>query len=120
MRYQLDDQDLAPERVLVSPRYDHTLADVANLVPPAADVLRDFVEGIQPHHLAQLAELAASGAGFGHEIASSTYDDDVDSDVVPFEGVLITAEFRPDEVVMSRHAYARLVDALATRSPKAT
>jgi len=117
MRYRLSNEAAAPEHLLRPARYDHTLADVAAADKGgAAAVLRDFVEGIQPGQLENLLAATARGAGYGHEFAASTYDDDLDEDDEPFEGVLITARFRPDDVVLSRRGYEQLVAALADRA----
>ncbi|HET9624568.1 MAG TPA: hypothetical protein VFP84_24535 [Kofleriaceae bacterium] len=48
-------------------------------------MLQDFVNAFQQHELAQLKELTDAGIGYGVEIASSMYDDDLEPGEEPFQ-----------------------------------
>jgi hypothetical protein len=116
MRYILQDDAVDPAQLLTEPQREEAVAGVVGAERGgAAAVLGDFVAGLDHRRLLRLAELTDQGAGFGHEFASALYDDDLDEDDVPFEGVLISAQFRDDQVVMSRDAYTKLVGALVAR-----
>lgn len=119
MRYQLSNEESDPRKLLTSPEMSHRLADVVGSDGGGArSVLQDFVNAFQPRELARLKELTDAGVGFGVEIASSMYDDDLEPGDEPFEGVLIRANFRNDEVVLSREAFKRLVDAMVALAPR--
>lgn len=118
MRYHLSDEDADPTRLLGARQASHHLAEVQGADDGGARaVLQDFVNAFQPRQLAQLRELTAQGVGFGVDVAGSMYDDDLEPGDEPFEGVLVTAHFRGDEVVLSREAYRRLVDAMVALGP---
>lgn len=113
MRYQLSDEEADPNQLLVAPGERHHLADVVGADKSGArTVLQDFVNAFQPHELTRLKELTDADVGYGVEIASSMYDDDLEPGDEPFEGVLVRANFRGEEVVLSRNAFKRLVDAM--------
>lgn len=115
MRHFQDDGIASPDRLFLPPRYAHTLVDVAgDEHDAAAGVLRDFFEGLSPAQLRQLLASTASSAGFGHDLAASMYDDDLERGDPRFHGVLIRSHIRDDETVLSRAAYERLIAALAT------
>jgi hypothetical protein len=116
MRYLLQDDAVDPAQLLAEPQREDAVAGVVGAeAGGAAAVLGDFVAGLDQRRLMRLAELTAQGAGYGHEFAGSMFDDDLDEDDEPFEGVLISAQFRDDDVVMSRDAYNKLVGALLAR-----
>lgn len=118
MRYQLSDEEADPTRLLGARQASHHLAEVQGAEDGGARaVLQDFVNAFQPRQLERLRQLTADGVGFGTEIAGSMYDDDLEPGDEPFEGVLITASFRDDEVVLSREAFRRLVDAMVALAP---
>jgi hypothetical protein len=111
VRYQLSNEEADPKTLLAAPEVSHHLAEVVESdTGGARSVLQDFVNAFQPRELARLKELTDAGIGFGVEIASSRYDDDLERGDEPFAGVLIRANFRNDEVVLSREAFKRLVD----------
>jgi hypothetical protein len=116
MRYVLRDDAADPAMLLTEPRREEAVAGIVGAeAGGAAAVLGDFVAGLDRRRLPRLAELTAQGAGYGHEFAASMFDDDLEEDDEPFEGVLISAQFRDDDVVMSRAAYGKLVAALVER-----
>lgn len=120
MRYQLSNEEADPKKLLTSPEVHHNLADVVGSDAGGAHlILQDFVNAFQPHELARLKELTDAGVGFGVEIANFQYDDDLEPGDEPFEGVLIRSNFRGDEVVLSREAFKRLVDAMIALAPGA-
>lgn len=113
MRYHLSDAEVDPRTLLGARQVPHHLAEVHGADgDPARAVLQDFVNAFEPRDLARLHELTAQGIGYGVEVASSMYDDDLEPGDEPFAGVLVRASFRGDEVVVSRAAFARLVDAM--------
>ena len=118
MRYQLSNEESDPKKLLTSSEVSHHLAEVVGSdAGGARSVLQDFVNAFQPRELLRLKALTDAGIGFGVEIASSMYDDDLEPGDEPFEGVLIRAHFRSDEVVLSRGAFKRLVDAMVALAP---
>ena len=118
MRFHLTDDEADPSKLLAARQASHHLAEVNGADEDGARaVLQDFVNAFQPGQLERLRELTARGVGFGVEIAGSMYDDDLEPGDEPFEGVLITAYFRGDEVVLSREAFRRLVDAMVALAP---
>lgn len=119
MRYQLSNEEADPKKLLAAPTTSQHLAEVVGSdANGARSVLQDFVNAFRPRELARLKELTDAGVGFGVEIASSMYDDDLEPGDEPFEGVLIRANFRDDEVVVSRDAFRRLVDAMVALAPR--
>jgi len=117
VRYQLGDEEVDPKRILKPRTANHRIAEVEGGESGAMAVVQNFVHGFRPHHLPRLREQTDRGAGYGHEAASSMFDDDLEPGDEPFEGVLITSNIRSDEVVMSRAAYKRLIDALLDLPP---
>lgn len=118
MRYHLTDDEADPSKLLGARQYSHHLAEVQGAEDGGARaVLQDFVNAFRPRYLERLRELTAQGVGYGVEIAGSTYDDDLEPGDEPFEGVLVKATFRGDEVVLSREAFQRLVDAMVALAP---
>lgn len=58
MRYQLNDEDADPNKLLTSPGMSHHLARVVGSdMGGAPSVLQDFVDAFQPRELARLKEL---------------------------------------------------------------
>ncbi|MBA3821088.1 MAG: hypothetical protein H0X17_19540 [Deltaproteobacteria bacterium] len=113
----LTDADADPAALLTDPPYPSLLAGVVGAEQGgAAAVLQDFVSAIGVEHVERLRELTASEVGYGVEMAGSSYDDDLEPGDEPFEGVLITTSMRDDAVVLSRAAFARLVQALVNRA----
>ena len=119
MRYLLTDHEADPALLLRPATALDRCADVIGHEAggPAA-VLHDFVTAFRPAQLPRLQELTARNVGFGVETASSMFDDDLDSENEPFEGVLIVAPFRGDEVVVSRAAYKRFVAAMLEQATR--
>lgn len=119
MRYQLTDEAADPRTLLGARQEPHHLAEVQGAASdPARAVLQDFVNAFSPRRLAELKACTDREVGFGIELVSTMYDDDLDPGDEPFTGVLISAHYRDDEVVLSRAAYARLVDAMLALAPK--
>ncbi|MDQ3370747.1 MAG: hypothetical protein M3680_35465 [Myxococcota bacterium] len=117
MRYVLTDADADPAAWLTAPPYPYLLAGVAGAEQGGvAAVLQDFVSAIGVEHVERLREVTAAEVGYGVEMAGSMYDDDLEPGDEPFEGVLITTNMRDDAVVLSRAAYARLVQAMVDRA----
>jgi hypothetical protein len=112
VRYRLSDEEADPARLLRPRTTSYRIAEIEGGESGPAAVLQNFVHGLRSHHLPLLRAQTQQGAGFGTEIASSTYDDDLEPNEEPFEGVLLTSNIRKDEVVLSRTAYKRLIDAL--------
>jgi hypothetical protein len=112
VRYWLSDEEADPARLLRARTASYRIAEVAGGEGGAAAVLQNFVHGLRAHHLPVLRAQTERGAGFGTEIASSMYDDDLEPDDEPFEGVLVSSNILQDEVVLSRTSYKRFVDAL--------
>lgn len=69
---------------------------------PAMPLFQDFFCLFTWRLLPWLGRCAAAQVGIGHELASTTYDDDLDPDEEPFEGVLLIAHFRDQAIVLSR------------------
>ena len=67
-----------------------------------ADLLQDWLGMLNWSHLPLFADCAAREVGFGHEVAASAYDDDLEPDDEPFEGARITGNFREGALVLSR------------------
>jgi len=111
-------------------------ADLKNLVAPAAGdhfvevagtgagraVLVDFIDGFLADErcLQRLRECTLRDLGFGTEHGGSLFDDDIDGNMEPFEGVLVhvtdfaSSSGRDEEVVLSRVAFKRLVNAMVS------
>jgi hypothetical protein len=118
VRYRLSDEEADPARLLLPRAAPFRLAEVAGAESGGAPaVVQNFVHGMRPQYLPLLRRQTEREAGFGHDVAASMYDDDLDPDDEPFEGVLITSQVIDDEVVLSREAYERLVDALLALPP---
>lgn len=116
MHYVLDDEQASPDRLLLPSSQEGRVAEVVGASEGgAAAVIGDFIAGIQPRYLGDLRELTANGIGFGHDFASAGFSEDLEPDEEPFDGVRIVAQFRDDDVVMSKAAYVRLVNALPVR-----
>lgn len=118
MRYVLRDDDVDPRRLL-RPRSDpHVLADVAGAADGgAAAVLQAFVGVFRARDLEWLRDTTARGVGCGTEFGHSTFDDDLDPEEERFQGVRLRSSLLRDEIVMSKSAYGRLVEALLALPP---
>ena len=115
----MSDDEVDPAVLLIASANAYHLAEVVGAdQDPARGVLQDFVNAFHGRYLTRLVELTRAGVGFGVEVAGSMYDDDLEPGDEPFEGVLVTAYFRAESVVMSRAAFARLVDAIVAWSEK--
>lgn len=117
MRYVLSDDDVDPARVLKPRSAPYLIADVVGGETGAMAVVQNFVHQFRRNALARLRELADQGIGLGGEVAGSMFDDDLEPGDELFEGVLLTSQIYDDQVVLSRAAYKRLVDAMLALPP---
>jgi hypothetical protein len=117
MRYVLTDDDVDPARILRPRSSPHWIADVAFAEAGPMAVVQNFVHQFRRRNLPRLRELTEQGIGFGGEVANSMFDDDLEPGDARFEGVLLTSQIYDDEVVLSRAAYKRLVDAMLALPP---
>lgn len=98
------------------------VAEIAG-ADPAVPLFRDLLGALPWSQLRLIAGCAARQVGSGNEIASFAYDDDIDEDEEPFEGVRLTGDFRDEVAVFTRAEwdailadFFELVVALATRA----
>ncbi len=93
---------MAPLQFQLAPSpYPSRVCEVA-ATGEGADILQDWLGMLNWSHLPLFADCAAREVGFGHEVAASTYDDDLEPDDEPFAGALITGTFRDGALMLSR------------------
>lgn len=117
MRYVLSDDEVDPARILKPRSAPYLIADVVGGESGAMAVVQNFVHQFRRKNLARLRELTDQGIGYGGEVASAMFDDDLEPGDEPFEGVLLTSQIYEDQVVLSRTAYKRLIDAMVALPP---
>lgn len=117
MRYVLSDDEVDPSRILRPRSAPHVIADVAGGESGAMAVVQVFVHQFRRRDLERLRDATKKGIGIGGEVAGSTFDDDREPGDEPFQGVLLVSQIHEDEVVLSRDAYRRLVDAMLASPP---
>lgn len=66
----------------------------------------------RPDPRARLGALTDRWIGYGSDRGYSIFDDDLEPNEEPFTGVRLVSNRLPDEVILSRAAYRRLVDAI--------
>lgn len=117
MRYLLTDDEVDPARILKPRSAPHVIADVVGGERGAMAVVQIFVHQFRRRDLERLREATRKGIGIGGEVAGSTFDDDLEPGDERFDGVLLVSQLHDDEVVLSRAAYERLVDAMLALPP---
>ncbi|MDA8017680.1 MAG: hypothetical protein MPN21_09555 [Thermoanaerobaculia bacterium] len=84
--------------------------------PDGLWLVRDLIDGLTWNSLRTLVSCVSRQVGFGTDLVSLTYDDDLDDDETPFEGVRFEHAFEDDVLILSRaemdDLFARFLETL--------